>query len=113
MSMFSHWSVVSSQSWDGSLLRLCGIRWCFAAMRAHNGRLTNDQFPSARTFPGNTRVTDASYGASLMPTGRASLMPALRRVVLAGTQADRTDGQLLGAFVADRDADAFGLLVRR
>ncbi len=47
-----------------------------------------------------------------MPTGHASIMPALRRVVLAGA-ADRTDGQLLGAFVAERDADAFGLLVRR
>ncbi|HVL15728.1 MAG TPA: sigma-70 family RNA polymerase sigma factor, partial [Gemmata sp.] len=48
-----------------------------------------------------------------MPTGHASLMPALKRVVLIGTRAERTDGQLLGAFVADRDADAFGLLVRR
>jgi RNA polymerase sigma factor (sigma-70 family) len=48
-----------------------------------------------------------------MPTGHASLMPTLRRVVLAGTTADRTDGQLLGAFVTDRDADAFGALVRR
>lgn len=48
-----------------------------------------------------------------MPTGHASLMPTLRRVVLAGTAADRTDGQLLGAFVTDRDADAFGVLVRR
>jgi len=48
-----------------------------------------------------------------MPTGHASLMPALRRVVLVGTSAERTDGQLLGAFVTDRDADAFGQLVRR
>ena len=48
-----------------------------------------------------------------MPTGHASLMPALRRVVLAGATSDRTDGQLLGAFVADRDADAFASLVRR
>ena len=48
-----------------------------------------------------------------MPTGHASLMPTLRRVVLAGAAADRTDGQLLGAFVADRDADAFAGLVRR
>ena len=48
-----------------------------------------------------------------MPTGHASLMPALRRVVLVGTRADRTDGQLLAAFVTDRDADAFAPLVRR
>ena len=57
--------------------------------------------------------TDASSGVFLMPTGHASLMPALRRVVLVGTSAERTDGQLLGAFVTDRDADAFGQLVRR
>jgi RNA polymerase sigma factor (sigma-70 family) len=48
-----------------------------------------------------------------MPTGQASLMPAIRRVVLAKASADRSDGQLLGAFITDRDADAFGLLVRR
>jgi RNA polymerase sigma factor (sigma-70 family) len=48
-----------------------------------------------------------------MPTGHASLMPALKRVVLIGTRAERTDGQLLAAFIGDRDADAFGLLVRR
>jgi RNA polymerase sigma factor (sigma-70 family) len=48
-----------------------------------------------------------------MPTGQASLMPALRRVVLAGASTDRSDGQLLAAFIADRDADSFGLLVRR
>ena len=48
-----------------------------------------------------------------MPTGHRRLMPTLRRVVLAGAAADRTDGQLLGAFVADRDADAFAVLVRR
>ncbi len=48
-----------------------------------------------------------------MPTGQISLMPTLRRFVLAGTAAERTDGQLLGAFIVDHDADAFGLLVRR
>src|SRR5580698_473499 len=49
-----------------------------------------------------------------MPTRPANrLMPTLRRVVLAGTVNDRTDGQLLGAFVVDRDADAFAGLVRR
>ncbi len=49
-----------------------------------------------------------------MPTGPANrFMPTLRRVVLAGTVSDRTDGQLLGAFVTDRDADAFAGLVRR
>jgi RNA polymerase sigma factor (sigma-70 family) len=49
-----------------------------------------------------------------MPIGPASrLMPTLRRVALAGATGERTDGQLLGAFVADRDADAFAALVRR
>jgi Sigma-70 region 2 len=49
-----------------------------------------------------------------MPTRPANrLMPTLRRVVLAGTSSERSDGQLLGAFVTDRDADAFALLVRR
>src|SRR5262245_21724683 len=64
-----------------------------------------------------------------MPTGHVSLMPALRRVVLAGSAADHSDGQLLGAFVAatgggsggtrggsprSREAaDAFGRLARR
>jgi RNA polymerase sigma factor (sigma-70 family) len=49
-----------------------------------------------------------------MPTGQANrLMPSLRRVVLARQSAARTDGELLGAFVADRDADAFAELVRR
>ncbi|HYH67225.1 MAG TPA: sigma-70 family RNA polymerase sigma factor, partial [Urbifossiella sp.] len=47
-----------------------------------------------------------------MPTAPVSLMPALRRVI-AGRAADRPDDDLLAAFVADRDADAFGLLVRR
>jgi RNA polymerase sigma factor (sigma-70 family) len=47
-----------------------------------------------------------------MPTRPAGLIPALRRVVLASA-ADRSDGQLLGAFVADRDGDAFAALVRR
>lgn len=36
-----------------------------------------------------------------------------RRVALAGAIAERTDGQLFGAFVADRDEDAFAGLVRR
>src|SRR5580692_1490022 len=49
-----------------------------------------------------------------MPTRPANrLMPTLRRVVLAGTTSERSDGQLLGAFVTDRDADAFAGLVRR
>jgi RNA polymerase sigma factor (sigma-70 family) len=48
-----------------------------------------------------------------MPSAASRLMPTLRRVVLAGAGADRTDGQLLGAFVLDRDADAFAGLVRR
>jgi RNA polymerase sigma factor (sigma-70 family) len=48
-----------------------------------------------------------------MPTAASRLMPTLRRVVLAGAGADRTDGQLLGAFVSNRDADAFAGLVRR
>ena len=49
-----------------------------------------------------------------MPTGHASrLMPTVRRVVLAGTAADRTDGQLLAAFIADRCGESFGELVRR
>jgi len=49
-----------------------------------------------------------------MPSGHASrMMPTIRRVVLAGAVADRTDGQLLAAFVANRDADAFAGLVRR
>ena len=49
-----------------------------------------------------------------MPISPASrLMPTLRRVVLAEGVSDRTDGQLLGAFLADRDADAFAGLVRR
>ncbi len=48
-----------------------------------------------------------------MPTGPASLMPSLRRVVVVRESADRSDGQLLTAFVHDRDADAFAALVRR
>ena len=49
-----------------------------------------------------------------MPTGHAErLLPALRRVVLARETADRTDGQLLTAFLANQDADAFAVLVRR
>jgi RNA polymerase sigma factor (sigma-70 family) len=48
-----------------------------------------------------------------MPSAASRLMPTLRRVVLAGAAADRTDGQLLSAFVIDRDADAFAGIVRR
>ncbi|MBX9585049.1 MAG: sigma-70 family RNA polymerase sigma factor [Gemmataceae bacterium] len=39
--------------------------------------------------------------------------PALRRVVLVRESAHRPDADLLGAFVRDRDADAFAVLVRR
>ncbi len=45
------------------------------------------------------------------PTQR--LLPALRRVVLVRDTADRTDGQLLTAFLRERDGDAFAALVRR
>jgi RNA polymerase sigma factor (sigma-70 family) len=49
-----------------------------------------------------------------MPAGHVSqLMPTLRRVVLARQAAARSDGELVGAFVAARDADAFAELVRR
>lgn len=49
-----------------------------------------------------------------MPSGPANrLLPALRRVVLGRPEASRTDGQLLGAFVTDRDPEAFAGLVRR
>jgi RNA polymerase sigma factor (sigma-70 family) len=48
-----------------------------------------------------------------MSSATSRMMPTLRRVVLAGAAADRTDGQLLGAFVTERDADAFAGLVRR
>jgi RNA polymerase sigma factor (sigma-70 family) len=40
-------------------------------------------------------------------------MPTLRRVVLAEAVKERTDGQLLSAFIANRDGDAFAGLVRR
>jgi RNA polymerase sigma factor (sigma-70 family) len=40
-------------------------------------------------------------------------MPTLRRVVLARQSAARSDGELVGAFVTVRDADAFAELVRR
>jgi RNA polymerase sigma factor (sigma-70 family) len=40
-------------------------------------------------------------------------MPTLRHIVLARQSAARSDGELIGAFVADRDADAFAELVRR
>lgn len=49
-----------------------------------------------------------------LPTAPANrLLPALRRVVLVRESADRTDGQLLTAFLHDRDGDAFAVLVRR
>ena len=49
-----------------------------------------------------------------MPTGHANrLMPSLRRVVLVRQTAERSDGQLLAAFVGDKDGDAFAALVRR
>ncbi|QDU18925.1 sigma-70 family RNA polymerase sigma factor [Urbifossiella limnaea] len=47
-----------------------------------------------------------------MPTAPVSLMPALRRVI-AGRAAERGDDDLLTAFVADRDPEAFAALVRR
>lgn len=48
-----------------------------------------------------------------MPTLSDRLMPHLRRATLSRGAAPLTDGQLLGAFVADRDAAAFEALVRR
>jgi RNA polymerase sigma factor (sigma-70 family) len=49
-----------------------------------------------------------------MPTGHAErIMPALRKLALAPQRAARSDGELLTAFVTDRDADAFAELVRR
>ena len=49
-----------------------------------------------------------------MPTGPANrLLPALRRAVLGREAADRPDAELLAAFVAAHDADAFAELVRR
>src|SRR5262249_23320411 len=48
-----------------------------------------------------------------MPTGQANrLMPTLRRVVLAHQSASRADGDLLGAFVNERDGDSFAGFVR-
>ena len=47
-----------------------------------------------------------------MPTAPVSLMPALRRVI-TGRAADRSDSDLLAAFVDDRDPEAFAALVRR
>jgi len=48
------------------------------------------------------------------PTAPApALFPALRRAVLLRDAAGRTDGELLTAFLRDRDGDAFALLVRR
>jgi RNA polymerase sigma factor (sigma-70 family) len=49
-----------------------------------------------------------------MPIGHAErLMPTLRRIVTARESAARSDGELLAAFVAARDADAFAELLRR
>ena len=49
-----------------------------------------------------------------MPTVHANrFLPAVKRVVLVRDSADRTDGQLLTAFIRDRDGDAFAMLVRR
>src|SRR5258708_6869306 len=48
-----------------------------------------------------------------MPCPASRLLPALRRVVLVRGTAERTDGQLLSAFIAERDGDAFAALVRR
>ncbi len=48
-----------------------------------------------------------------MPTLSERLMPHLRRAALSRDSAPLTDGQLLGAFVADRDPAAFETLVRR
>jgi RNA polymerase sigma factor (sigma-70 family) len=49
-----------------------------------------------------------------MPTGHANrLLPSLRRVVLVRQTAELSDGQLLAAFVGDKDGDAFAALVRR
>src|SRR6266545_3741918 len=49
-----------------------------------------------------------------MPTGQADRqLPTLRRLILARQSAARSDGDLLAAFVAVRDADAFAELVRR
>jgi RNA polymerase sigma factor (sigma-70 family) len=49
-----------------------------------------------------------------MPTVHANrFLPALKRVVLVREIADRTDGQLLTAFIRERDGDAFAALVRR
>ena len=45
------------------------------------------------------------------PTQR--LLPTLRRFILVRDTADRTDGQLLTAFLRERDGDAFAALVRR
>src|SRR5262249_48010348 len=67
---------------------------------------------------GRSRAIESDgHGAFLMPklptapTNR--LLPALRHVVLVRQSADRTDGQLLTAFLRDRDGDAFAVLVRR
>jgi RNA polymerase sigma factor (sigma-70 family) len=48
-----------------------------------------------------------------MPKMSNRLLPSLRRVVLVRETAERSDGQLLTAFLVDRDGDAFAALVRR
>src|SRR6185437_16774016 len=56
----------------------------------------------------------SSAWSPVMPklqTGR--FLSTLRRVVVVREAADRTDGQLLTAFIRDRDGDAFAALVHR
>ena len=49
-----------------------------------------------------------------MPTSQTSdVIQHLRRAVLLRDHAARTDGQLLGCFLEQRDEAAFGVLVRR
>ncbi|HJZ60124.1 MAG TPA: sigma-70 family RNA polymerase sigma factor, partial [Gemmataceae bacterium] len=49
-----------------------------------------------------------------MPTGPANrLLPALRRAVLGRQAAERSDGELVSAFVNKQDADSFAELVHR
>lgn len=48
-----------------------------------------------------------------MPLLADRLMPQLRRIALARDSASLTDGQLLAAFIAERDPASFETLVRR
>ena len=48
-----------------------------------------------------------------MPLLADRLMPQLRRIALARDSAMLTDGQLLAAFIAERDTACFEALVRR